>query len=181
MATSITELVLSRLGNGLPGITPVVGATLVEACSVCLIHHNHIDHVQLNIDGSFSRAFVVRWSREKVTEQVLRCWNDLQDALEDAAACIACLLVIELTEFTIIERSRKGTGFDYWLGKDEDEPIFTRKGRLEVSGIMEGSEKDIRERTRQKLKQSNPSDNTLLPAYAIIVEFSRPLARVARK
>ncbi|HEY0772020.1 MAG TPA: hypothetical protein VGD31_16955 [Sphingobacteriaceae bacterium] len=175
------ELELTKLQNGLPGITPTVGAALVEACCVCLRDQGHLDGVSLVVEGTVSRIFNLRWFREHVTEQVLRCWKDMQEATEDAAACIACLLVLELTEFTIIERSRKGTGFDYWLGYDEDEPLFQPRGRLEVSGILAGSERDIKERVKKKIKQTAPSDHMQIPALAIVVEFSRPISQVATK
>ncbi|MFN6464941.1 MAG: hypothetical protein RMZ41_024410 [Nostoc sp. DedVER02] len=47
------------------------------------------------------------------------------------------MLIRQLTEFTVIERSRKGTGFDYWLGSEEEtgELPFQNKVRLQVPGI----------------------------------------------
>src|ERR1035438_522994 len=39
----------------------------------------------------------------------------------------------------VVLRSRKGTGFDYWLGKGGD-AAFAAKARLEVSGILDGGE-----------------------------------------
>jgi hypothetical protein len=47
------------------------------------------------------------------------------------------MLIRQLTQFTVIERSRKGTGFDYWLGSEDEagELPFQNKVRLEVSGI----------------------------------------------
>jgi hypothetical protein len=48
--------------------------------------------------------------------------------------------VLELTDYTIVERACKGTGFDYWLG-DEDDDLFQWKARLEISGILKGTKK----------------------------------------
>jgi hypothetical protein len=53
--------------------------------------------------------------------------------------------------------------------------------RLEVSGIRNASDRVIRDRARRKLSQMNRSDTSGLPAYAIVVEFGRPLAEVRRK
>lgn len=71
-----------------------------------------------------------------------RCWNDQEYTTEQAAYGIALLLLSKLTEFTVVERSRKGTGFDYWLGKptDSSDLPFQKSMRLEVSGIRQGSQ-----------------------------------------
>jgi hypothetical protein len=49
----------------------------------------------------------------------------------------AILLMRALTGYTVIERSRKGTGFDWWLGTEDN--LFQGKVRLEVSGILRGT------------------------------------------
>ena len=80
-----------------------------------------------------------------------------------------------------MERSRKGTGFDYWLGKKElDNTLLQDKARLEVSGIRKGNESLIDSRIKLKMKQTERSDNGLR-AVIIVVEFSNPLAKVRIK
>jgi hypothetical protein len=51
-----------------------------------------------------------------------------------------------------IERSRKGTGFEYWLGTSEtDEELpFKNKVRLEVSGIRSGDSSRVKARLWRK-------------------------------
>ncbi len=92
------------------------------------------------------------------------------------------MLLDKLTDFTVIERSRRGTGFDYWLGiKDETQELpFQNKVRLEVSGIRRGDDTRIRARVKQKIEQTNPSDGAL-PTYIVVVEFSRPLSWIVHK
>ncbi|MDZ8138567.1 MAG: hypothetical protein RM049_25205 [Nostoc sp. DedQUE04] len=87
-----------------------------------------------------------------------------------------------MTQFTVIERSRKGTGFDYWLGSEDEagELPFQNQVRLEVSGIRKADDNRIRARVKQKIEQTNPSDGEF-PAYVIIVEFSRPLSFIVEK
>ncbi|MEH2318575.1 hypothetical protein [Nostoc sp.] len=89
---------------------------------------------------------------------------------------------LQLRSSTVIERSRKGTGFDYWLGSEEEagELPFQNKVRLEVSGIRKADDSRVRARVKQKIEQTNPSDGTF-PAYIIIVEFSRPLSFIVEK
>jgi len=95
---------------------------------------------------------------------------------------IAFMLIRQLTQFTVIERSRKGTGFDYWLGSEDEagELPFQNKVRLEVSGIRKADDSRVRARIKQKIEQTNPSDGEF-PAYIIIVEFSRPLSFIVEK
>ena len=44
-----------------------------------------------------------------------------------------------------------------------------------------GDDKIIKSRVAQKLKQTDRSDKTKLPAYVVVVEFGRPIADVRRK
>ncbi|WP_026735294.1 hypothetical protein [Fischerella sp. PCC 9605] len=174
------ELLLTKLGEGLPAITPSFGAALAEACAVCLEDQNHSQGVELTISGDFTTKFKLYW--QPVTEQMLRCWNDEEFTTEQAAYSIAFLIIRQLTDLTVIERSRKGTGFDYWLGSENEnsELPFQNKVRLEVSGIRKGDDSRIRARVKQKIEQTNPSDGKF-PAYIIVVEFSKPLSMIVKK
>jgi hypothetical protein len=113
-----------------------------------------------------------------------RSWRDLEYTTEHAACGVALLLILDLTEYTVISRSQKGTGFDYWIGTEdesEDEPpSFENKVRLEVSGIRSGDYRDIQTRVNQKSRRLSCFPNSL-PAYIIVVEFSMPLSRVVEK
>ncbi len=102
---------------------------------------------------------------------------------EFAAYGIAFLLIRDLTEYTVILRSRKGTGFDFWLGKEEgeDDLHLEDKARMEVSGIRKGDESLVKARVNQKLEQVKLSDRLGLPAFVVVVEFSQPLSQVVKK
>ncbi|WP_223280044.1 hypothetical protein [Nostoc sp. PA-18-2419] len=154
------ELVLTKLGEGLPVITSSFGAALAEACAVCLQEQGHLQGVELTVNGDFNTIFSLYW--QPVTQQMLRCWNDKEFTTEQAAYGIAFMLVRQLTELTVIERSRKGTGFDYWLGSEDiaGELLFQNKVRLEVSGIRKADDRRVRARVKQKIDQTNPSDGT---------------------
>ncbi|BAY84433.1 hypothetical protein NIES267_39290 [Calothrix parasitica NIES-267] len=175
------KLVITDLAKGLPAITPSFGAALAEACAVCLEEQKHSQGVEITVNGDFDAKFELSW--QPVTEQMLRCWNDEEFTTEQAAYGIAFLIVRELTDLTVIERSRKGTGFDYWLGTttdvDEGQP-FKNKVRLEVSGIRKGDSSRVKARIKQKKEQTEVSDGEF-PAYIIIVEFSTPLSYVECK
>ncbi len=113
---------------------------------------------------------------------MLRCWNDEEFTTEQAAYGIAFLIIRQLTDLTVIERSSKGTGFDYWLGTIDTAGTipFQNKVRLEVSGIRKGDDSRVKARVKQKKEQTKPSDGKY-PAYIIVVEFSTPLSFVAKK
>lgn len=171
------NLVLESLASGFPAIPEVGGLNLAQAGAVCLNRHGHPQGVELKVTGDFAAIFHLYWP--DVTEPMRRFWNDTEVAVEHGAYGIACLLIRCLTPFTVIERSRKGTGFDYWLGKEGDF-LFQRKARLEVSGIGKGSARQIARRVNIKLKQIARSDGAL-PAYVIVVEFSAPTSQVVKK
>ena len=83
---------------------------------------------------------------------------------------------MRITDFTVIERSRKGTGFDYLLGEKHGD-FYDPKARMEVSGISkETSTNTVLARYQAKVKQTDKSDDTMFPAYISIVEFSTPKA-----
>lgn len=100
----------------------------------------------------------------------------MQEATERGACGIAILLAKEVTGKVVVERSKKGLGFDYWLGKDDNDEL-TFEARLEVSGILLGSSSDIHARVKQKKAQVVPS-NHLAPGYVAVVEFSKPTAHM---
>jgi hypothetical protein len=170
-------LALSDLERGMYGITPEYGACIAQAASICLEDQKHKSGVKLNVDGEYDGKFDLIWNI--VNEQMRRCWADIGFAVEQGAYGVAALLVPTLTGFEL-ERSIRGTGFDFWLGSKKD-LLFQKKARLEVSGILKGSESEIKARVKQKKIQTRRSDRTLLPAYITIVEFSQPLSRVVKR
>lgn len=175
---NLRELVLMRLGEGCPALTQDCGRSFAEAAAVCLEDQGHVRRAVLHVTGHYTEFLAVIWPG--VTDQMRRCHNDPEVATEWGAYGIAILLIQDLVGFTVIERSRKGTGFDYWLGADE-EWIFQHKARLEVSGIRSGDDATMRSRIARKLGQTRQSDAMGIPAYVIVVEFSRPMAWVVRK
>jgi hypothetical protein len=112
-----------------------------------------------------------------VDDQARRCYNDFQEATERGAYGIAILIVYDLTGMVVVERSKKGPGFDYWLGHEDDDLLFAGKARLEVSGILSGSRSQVQAWVRQKKDQVKPSYH-LAPGYVAVVEFGTPIACV---
>ena len=153
---------------------------MAHCASVCFEDRAHTTGVSLKVVGSANTEFAVLW--ETVTEVQRRTYNDLEEATEHGAYGVALILLREITGKKAIDRSKKGSGFDYWIGEtDDDELIFSNKARLEVSGILSGTDSKIDTRLRTKLDQVKPSDISGFPAYIAIIEFGQPKARVELK
>ncbi len=181
-AATVPDITLNDLAGGMPGITSRFGASLAEAATVCFEEQSHRSGVQMKVDGNYDHSLAVRWRPVEDPEQARRCWADPEVTTEHGACGVASLLVSALTDLTVVARSRKGTGFDYWLGpKDEADPLFQNKARLEVSGIAKGTLSDIGARTQRKLKQTERSVETALPALVAVVEFGSPRSRLVKK
>jgi hypothetical protein len=168
---------LAELQKGQPGLTPHAGGSLAEACSICLAYNRHGKSVTISVEGSHSAVYEV--SRFDITPQMQSSWADIQEATEYGAAGLAILLVCLLVGLTVVQRSAKGTGVDYWLGERDDDYPFTNKARLEVSGILSGTAADRARRMREKQQQTTPSSSSQIPAYVVIVEFSQPIMEVS--
>jgi hypothetical protein len=172
-----TALTLDSLIQGFPHIPSEGGAMMAQTAVVCLDHQGHTSSVQLVVDGAFTTTFSLSWS-EGITEAKRRFWNDLEEATQQGAYAVAILLIRALTGYTVIERSRKGTGFDWWLGKEDN--LFQGKARLEVSGILHGTTRRINARIKARIGQTRQSDHLALTAYVVVVEFGTPRAKVVQ-
>ena len=171
------HLNLSDLSGGLPAISRAFGEALAQAGGVCFESQGHGRGVQLRIKGYRDNSYSLDWPQ--ITAQILRCFNDSEEATEFGAVAVAVLLAKREIGYSVIERSRKGTGFDYWMGEESELP-FARKARLEISGIRKGAGPEVNARVNKKLKQIERSGDS--PAgYVIVVEFGMPLAEVRKK
>jgi hypothetical protein len=179
LSSNFKGLALYELTKGMYGITSAFGECLSQAASICLEDQEHRSGVHLSVDGDFNGKFPVIW--KTTTEQMRRCWADPEVTTEHGAYGIAALLIPTLTDLTIVHRSRKGTGFDFWLGPvPTDELLFQEKARLEVSGIRKGNKTEIKSRLKQKIEQTKRSDGAL-SAYIVVVEFGEPQSRVVKR
>jgi hypothetical protein len=172
VASKVANFDLSSLEKGLPGVTPLLAMAYAEAAAICLEHNKHVNTFQLHITGDHTDGPMM--TSVKVTAQMRRCHADLQEATEFGACAIAFLIVRECTKHTVIERSFKGTGFDYWLG--EKGGLFQKKAKLEVSGILKGTPKKVDQRLREKTSQSK-TGGIKVPGVVVVVEFGRPEGR----
>ena len=152
-------------------LTSAAGLNFAHAASVCLDSCGHAVVVQMNDEGHFGKAYKI--SRYDVNDQMKRTHNDEQVATEEGAYGVAFMVASREMKVKAIEKSRKKTGIDYWLGT-EDNFLFQNKVRMEVSGIRNGNDQQVESRYNKKMTQSEKSDNTNLPALVVIVDFGKP-------
>lgn len=150
-----------------------------EAAAVCLENMGHTKYVQLLIEGDSEKKLQLSWL--PINQQIRDNWLDLQEATEYGAICLAIWVVHETTDYKVIRRSPKLTGFDYWLGDKTATYPFQDKARLEVSGILKGTKGQLNQRVKEKLKQTGRTDHLNLPGIIVVVEFSEPLAKIKKK
>ena len=170
----LNELPFGRM----PGITAEVGGGLAQAAAVCLESHGHAQGVALTVRGDRQGRHQVYWPQ--ATPQAKRAWADEEEATEQGAAGVAALLAREEIGCVVVERAKRGTGFDYWLGSQTVEEVAPYEAKMEVSGIRNGKP-EVAKRVRQKLAQMarpNPPVAPNLPAYAVVIEFSSPIAAI---
>ena len=105
------SLVLEDLSERFPHIPPECGTVLVQSAVLCLEGQGHKSGVLLSVQGSFNATFRLVWTMD-VTEAMRRYWNDPDETAELGAYAVALLTLRSLTGLTVLERSRKGTGFD---------------------------------------------------------------------
>jgi hypothetical protein len=152
-------------------LTTAAGANFGHAASVCFESRNHGVQIDLTDEGYYKKAYSV--NRYPVTDQLKRTWGDEEYTTEQGAYGVAFLIASAEMKVKAIEKSRKKTGIDYWLGM-HDGFLFQNTVRLEVSGIRNGTDYQLNERYEDKMTQSERSDGTGLPALIVVVEFNKP-------
>jgi len=169
----IKNLDLEKIRNCIPALSKSWAESRFEATIFCLDHNKHQSGIECVHNGN-NYNFKLLW-KSKVTDTIKRTWNDIQDATEAGAEGMAALFADELTPYEIILRSAKKTGIDYWLGyKNSGHLIYQKSARLEISGLINGSNSEFYNRIKDKKKQTEKSLNTKLPAYIAITDFGTP-------
>src|SRR6266542_2539686 len=115
----MTKLVLEHLATKFAHIPPESGRSLAQAAAVCLNHHGHRSGTVLKVHGEFDELIGLEWSFA-VTPVLRHYWNDLVEATEYGAYAMAILLMHSLTGLQVAKRSGQGTGFDWWLGPEDN-------------------------------------------------------------
>ncbi len=159
------------------------GNMMKEACVWCLDKNNHTSGVKLYCKYTEKNdKFSIAWSIDQIDiDRINKAYNS-DDAVEAGAEAVSILLVLHYHPGHQLERSIRGTGFDYMLVMEnhDNNNIFNNNvGRLEISGILKEDDNNTLEaRTKKKLKQTQLSDKMDIPAIVCVVSFSQPKATV---
>lgn len=158
--------------------------SILQKCVVSLCSQNHDTGVCLLLkvdDQEF--CYTIEWEQQNIPI-LWRAHKDLFESVEDSARALAFLLIEDLTSYKIFEQAeRHGTGFDYWLSPDlySDSLPFQNAARLEITGILSGTEKMIQSRLREKvLRLEKAKIKASSPVYIVVVEHSNPIAHIEK-
>lgn len=172
------NLDLNDLFSSVFGLTESAGGEMAEAAALCLESQGHGLKTELVQQKRFEgQRVVIR--RLKVTPEIRSSHNDDQKATYEGAEGVAILVVTELGTARSVSRAKKGGGFDYWFSED---PSLSHAlcdpeaGRLEVSGIRNGTESEVQNRLNDKIEQTKKSDADYgqRKTYVVVVEFGTP-------
>ena len=156
-----------------------------SALLVCLEHNNHKSGTETDLrdlDETLVRLELV-WTKP-IEDNDRRNWGGPSNAAERAGEGMAWLIIHGFTDYTVIKRSLKKTGVDFWLGYKEDveKLVFQDKARMEAKGRTELQyDSQIQRVVNEALEQTEQSDSTNLPAYIVVTEFSRPVIYLVKK
>ena len=153
-----------------------------ENSIVALEDNYHKSSCVLKVYGDTTIDFQLNWS--KVFGRA--GYKEPKKFTEKGAEAISFLLCHKLTDFGILEEAMIGTGIDYWLAYETNHANYSKNSlmdaRLEISGILkETSQNTMVSRIQVKKLQTHRSNNTSLPDYVSIIEFSIPKAYFGKK
>jgi hypothetical protein len=168
---------LESLPEECPALSVAFCRMIAEACAVCLEEQSHLPGVVMEIQGLMNAETCVHW--KSLCLGIADTYADAEVATEQGAIAIALLTVKAVTDDSVVRRSMKGTGFDYWLSRT-GAPPYRHDARLEISGLRTARPGRLQARIRQKARQTDRSEG-VLPAFIAVVEFSHPLSFLQRR
>ena len=174
METKQIQLTNPRL---VPKLSPELVLCKSKAAAVCLQSVGKQTGVQLQVTGSIVETLCLNWS--ELNEIDFDSFADMQETTEWGAEAIAFIVVNEFTDYQVIKRSCKGTGFDYLLSNKDCDLFQDVQAKLEVSGIKElKNSSELKYRVKEKVTQASQKF-TNLPVLVIVTAFSAPNSEVS--
>ena len=169
---------LSLLTQAETGLSAAWCSSHAECAALCLERHDHQPGVAMPVEATESTTFTITFVLP--SEMAVGSW-EIEQATEFGAYAIGLLVVKRVLGITKFQRSYRGgnRGFDFYGGEGAT-LLFQKTTRIELSGILRGDAADVARRVVEKLRQIGAAD-AALPAYAVVVEFSRPTTAVKAK
>lgn len=177
MAENDVAIQLDASNQAFEALTPYFGAMCCEAASFCFEQHGHAVPTRAALSGCETPHAHFHWAPPAL--QAAATYRDKDVAAENGAYALAIAVLNQVHGYRAIERSAKGTGFDFWIGTTQGDLPFNGKVRLEVSGIFEGQSR-VGSRLTSKLKQMAPSDQSG-SGFAVVAGFGRPTVAVGKR
>lgn len=177
MPNAVEPIDLSTENAAFSQLTPHYGGMCCEAAAYCFQQNGHSAPTATTLQGCGESSVKLQW--EEPTATAAATYGDRDVAAENGAYAVAIAVINRFHGYQVIERSAKGTGFDFWLGNDSSDLPFNGLARLEVSGIFSGSSR-VSARLTKKLDQMHPTD-TLATGFAVVAEFGAPIVAVKSK
>ena len=183
--TKSAELDFDRLHEAIPEMTESLVGYMYDAAVFCFHRHRHNSGIRCEVRSLDETLDIVSliWTRQ-FTKKIANTFGDTGYAVEFAAEGIACLTIRAYTEYTVIERSQRGDGVDFWLAKRhaDDNYSLQRSARMECKGIFSARyPSDIMARIDEAIEQSARSDSTDARAYIIAAEFGQPVIYMVQR
>lgn len=157
-------------------LTQLIAGSYYEAASVCLSRHGSPPAAMRVSDNGTESSAQISWTVP--TAQVQGAWNNEIDATEAGAYCCVIAGIELCRRLFAVRRAQTGTGADYYVGplgageEDLEDCI-----RLEVSGVSDGGDGEVRRRLRGKVQQAQAGSSSL-PAVAGVIGFSAKLLMI---
>lgn len=85
---------LQEIKKGMPGISPVAGSQLYEACMCCMHKHGHPERVIFQSNKDLSEPVEIVW-KDDFDDQIERTWTDQEYCTEHGAVCVSALMVLD--------------------------------------------------------------------------------------
>jgi hypothetical protein len=150
---------------------------MVECCALRLTLQNHDSPVDFkpfkDSRNLLIEPFKLGWFTV-ITPSLAASYREENRITDYAAMCMALILSSNFIDFDDVEVSRQGEGVDFWFSQKGKTGAI---GRIEVSGISAATTTNsVKNRLKMKLTQTNQSDNSGVPVYIAIIEFSQPEA-----
>lgn len=172
--------------KGSTGVTERIIDYCLEAAVLCLQRQGHSSPKKGEITGDWNEVMSISW--EHRNQKDLEISWDIFDAIEQGATAIA-LLLVDYKNYRVVERAQRrlpgggASGFDYWLENMNSENLsgFKNKMKLEISGILKGTEVEINRRVKEKIEQVSVSDHLDAGAIILVVEFGNPKVQMCQR
>lgn len=172
------KLVLNRLHERHPGLTPSLAGVFFEAACVCFSRHYEppIDIEVRQKSGNLMCELTFRTA----SEGEINAHANVIDATEQGAYGVSIAAVEEMESLVVVRRAETLTGADWYVAPSgtsvEDlESCF----RLEVSGTDSGTLSTVETRLSQKAQQTRDGKSNL-PAIATVVGFKQRVVAILK-